>query len=256
MESKSLGSILKAAVIAGLMAGILVSIFHFVVTERVMDNAIEIEQQLHRVQGATGETLLVSRDAQKVGLFIGFIGYGLAYSLLFGVVYHLSQSWLMARHGFRRDLLIGLVAGWSVALFPFIKYPANPPGVGDPATIEYRQVIFLAFIALSVVNTFLALALHRYLDRVRPAWSGSHQKWAIPIASYLAGASAMYIVMPANPDAAEMPADLVWTFRLLSFVGLALFWTAFSACLAWLLGTSDAAHARRSTVLPRPKLNG
>lgn len=255
MESKSLGAILKAAVIAGIIAGILVSVFHFAVTERVMDSAIEIEQQLQQVRDVTGETVLVDRGLQKAGLFLGFIIYGLASSLLFAVVYHLAQSWLTARSGFRRDLLIGLLAGWSVALFPFLKYPANPPGVGDPATIEYRQVIFLTFIGFSVVNTVLTLALHRFLGRPREIARSEHQKWAIVLAAYGTAAAVLYVAMPTNPDAVQMPADLVWTFRYLSFAGLAIFWTGFSGGFAWLLRAGRTARARRSSSLARLRMN-
>ncbi|MDP2660382.1 MAG: CbtA family protein [Dehalococcoidia bacterium] len=255
MESKSLGSILKAAVIAGIMAGILVSVFHFAVTERVMDNAIEIEAQLHQTQDVTGETILVDRGLQKAGLFLGFIMYGLAWSLLFAVVRHLAQRWLTAKSGFRRDLLIGLLAGWSVALLPFLKYPANPPGVGDPETVQYRQLIFLTFIVLSVANSLLALALHRFLGRPRAITPGKHPKWAIVLAAYGAGAAVLYVAMPTNPDAVQMPADLVWTFRALSFVGLAIFWTGFSGGFAWLLRAGSAARARRSSSLARLRMN-
>ncbi len=251
MELKSLGSVLKATVIAGLAAGILVSIFHFAVTEPVMDQAIEIEEQLHQVQGVTGETLLVNRDAQKAGLFLGFIMYGITWSLLFGVAYHLAQGWLTAKRWLGRDALLVLLAGWSVALLPFLKYAANPPGVGDPATVEYRQAIFLTFVALSVANTVLALLAYRYVRRVRKG----HLRWGIALATYGAGALALYIAMPTNPDAVHMPADLVWTFRVLSFTGLVIFWAGFSGVFAWLVRPSRPAPRRRPAGLPRLRMN-
>ena len=34
----------------------------------------------------------------------------------------------------------------------------------------------------------------------------------------------LYLLMPGNPDEVTMPADLVQSFRVLSLVGLSLFW--------------------------------
>ena len=39
-----------------------------------------------------------------------------------------------------------------------IKYPANPPAVGDPETIYYRQSLYVGYLAISGF-TALALAL-------------------------------------------------------------------------------------------------
>jgi hypothetical protein len=47
-----------------------------------------------------------------------------------------------------------------VALFliPSLKYPANPPAVGNPDTIYYREILYVGFIAISGFSS-LALAL-------------------------------------------------------------------------------------------------
>ena len=39
-----------------------------------------------------------------------------------------------------------------MAIFPFLKYPANPPGVGEPESIGYRQTLYVGFIALAVLG--------------------------------------------------------------------------------------------------------
>jgi hypothetical protein len=43
----------------------------------------------------------------------------------------------------------------------------------------------------------------------------------------------LLLALPANPDPVEMPADLVWTFRLISFVGLLLFWMVLAGMFGW-----------------------
>lgn len=253
MQPKPLRAVIKAAVIAGLAAGLLAAVFHFFVTEPVMERAIELEELLSQAQAVTGEEFLVDRGVQRVGLFLGFLMYGLTWGLLFSAGCYLTQGWLAVTKGPLRGLLHALLAGWSVALFPFLKYPANPPGVGDPETVQYRQLIFFGFIALSALHTLVALALHRYLSGRNPARQRKHLVWIGPLATYVAGGVALYLTMPANPDPVLMPADLVWTFRALSLAGLALFWTLFAGGFAWGIRDRGADSPRRrslSTAFP------
>ena len=69
------------------------------------------------------------------GSFSGFVIYGALWGLLFGLVAYCSPdltaccSGPLRRFGFTLALLVG----WSVAMLPFLKYPANPPGVGEAA---------------------------------------------------------------------------------------------------------------------------
>jgi len=46
---------------------------------------------------------------------------------------------------------------------------------------------------------------------------------------------ALYAAMPRNPDPITMPADLVWSFRGISFAGLVLFWLALGVSFHWLV---------------------
>ena len=139
MSGFSLGTILKAAFIAGLAAGLTAAVFHLIVTEPLIDQAIELEEQHLAAEGegeeeAAGEheAPIVSREVQKGGLVLGLLMYALVWSALVGVIYHLAQQWLPGEDERRKRLLLVLAAYWSVALFPFLKYPANPPGVGGP----------------------------------------------------------------------------------------------------------------------------
>lgn len=246
MESRSLGNIILSAVVVALIAGLLVAVFQFVLTEPIMERSIEIEKSLRQVQEVTGETLLVDRNAQRAGLFLGFVMYGLTWGLLFGVLYHVVQNRLRDISTSLRSLVPVLLTGWSVALFPFLKYPANPPGVGDPETIQYRQTLYLAFIALSAVITCLAFVIQRYLGRPGATGRSTWSKWAIVLGAYAAPAVVLYTAFPPNPDAILMPADLVWTFRVLSFAGQALFWLAYAAGFAWFAVRAERERPERS----------
>ena len=45
-----------------------------------------------------------------------------------------------------------------------IKYPANPPAVGDPETIYYRQSLYVGYL---VISGFTALALALAWNRLQ-----------------------------------------------------------------------------------------
>ncbi len=219
----SLGSVLKAAIVAGLIAGGATSGFHLIFTERVIDRAIELEERLSQAQGAAVKPPpLIDRPAQRWGLVFGLLFYGAIWGLLFGLIFWLVRSWLPSWSPVKRGLLVALLSGWSVGVFPFVKYPANPPGVGDPETIWYRQALYFSFIGLSVAGTALA------------GWLWARTRRAAACVLYGFFLAAVYLAMPANPDPVKMPAQLVWTFRGLSLAGLVLFWVVLGWAFGWL----------------------
>jgi predicted cobalt transporter CbtA len=227
MRYVPLATILRAALVAGLAAGLTVSVFHLLVTEPVIQRAITLEAQAHGM-GQADEAPLVSRDAQRVGLVVGFLLYGLTWALLLGATCHLIQRWFGESSTVQRWLL-ALAGFWAVGLFPFLKYPANPPGVGDPETIGYRQSLYLGLLVLSVAGTAVAAAAGRYFGRSRPS---ARSRW-LPALAFLAVFSVVvYAVMPGNPDDVRMPPAVVASFQALSLVGLTLFW----AVLGFLFG--------------------
>ncbi len=219
---------LKSALMAGLIAGVAAAGFHSLLTEPVIDRAIEIEEQSSQAQGEALKEPVVSRPAQKAGLVLGLLLYGGTWGLLLGVVLHLSRDWFPPWSDSRCGLTLVAVLGWSAAVFPFLKYPANPPGVGDPETIGYRQLLFLSFLALSVTGTTLFFRLLSFPSLRR--------NWIWPVLGYILYLVLIYLLLPGNPDAVEMPPDIVWKFRALSLVGLFVFWGVLGGAFAWLSG--------------------
>jgi hypothetical protein len=235
MTMRSLGGILKAAIIAGLMGGAVSAAFHSLLTERVIEKSIALEEAMIVARGQAPVPPVVDRPTQRKGLIVGFLLYGLTWGLLFGVLFHVSRPWQPPEWmGARRGVIAALMTGWSVAVLPFLKYPANPPGVGDPATITHRQGLYFTFIILSTAGTTLALALHRYLGpQARRGLKWGTGWWPVA-AMYTVYAGAIYLAMPANYDLVLMPSELLWTFRALSLAGLIVFWVVLAAAFAWL----------------------
>jgi predicted cobalt transporter CbtA len=225
---RSLGAVLKAALLAGLIAGAVASIFHWTFTESLIDKAVEIESRLHGHSVGAPEQPVVSRPVQKAGLFAGFLLYGGAWGMLFGLLVYAVRPWFAKLDYGRQGFLLALLLGWAVAIFPMLKYPANPPGVGEAETIGYRQELFLASIALSLIGTAVALAIER-----RFSGRGKSARVAV-IVSYVVYLALIYFALPGNPDPVRLPADLVQSFRALSLVGQLLFWGAMGGSFWWL----------------------
>ena len=247
-----LGAVLKAAAVAGLAAGLLVAAFHFVVTEPHIDRAIALEEQLHQEEAGHDESP-VSRDVQRGGLVVGFLLYGLTWALLLGLIYHALQRRLPSTDGLKQGLLLALAGYWSVGLLPFLKYPASPPGVGDPETIAYRQGLYLGFLGLSVGATLVALGLGEYAGRRARSALG---RWPATLASLGFLSALVYLAMPSNPDQVQMPADVVASFRTASLLGLSLFWATLGLAFGLLLRRAGREPAVRGGAVHSPSPSG
>ncbi len=219
-----MAGVLSAAVLAGLIAGAITSAFHFVLAEPVIERAMEQEKQTKIVHGANAEAPIVSRPVQRRGLVIGLLIYGAVWGALFGVAHLVIESRRQLWDPQIRGWLLAAVIGWAVAWFPFLKYPANPPGVGESATVAYRQLLYVGFIVLSAAGATVA-----FLMRGRRVQGGARA-----LILYAVYAGAIYFAMPANPDPVRMPAGVVWTFRAISLAGLVVFWLALGTSFQWL----------------------
>lgn len=251
----SFGVIVKSALVAGLAAGLMVATVQFVWTEPIVDRAITLEAQLYRQDSAhaigaaapAAEPLrVVDRPTQKKGLFLGYTIYGLAWGLLFGAAYTIAQPHLPARGRVRRSLLLAAASLWAVGLLPFLKYPANPPGVGNPDTIDFRQQIYLGILVGGIVVVALALAGYSALA----TRAGSTKAVLGGLGLAVAGSTALLLAFPANTDEIRVPLALVTEFRLHSVGGLALFWLLLGGLFAPILRWLETGELRAKTAAP------
>lgn len=229
----SLGSIVKAAVVAGLIAGAVAAGFHWLLIEPVIERAIALEELQHQGQGTAEQEPVIDRPTQRWGLLLGMLLFGAVWGLLFSQLYYWTQTWWAPSWPtLTRTLLLALLMGWSVSIFPFTKYPANPPGIGEPDTIGYRQALYFGLIGLSVIGSALAAGVYRVLSR--PGQLSARGRWAGALVLYVIYAIVVYVAMPPNPDPIGMPGELVWTFRAISLGGLLVFWGVLGGVFGWL----------------------
>jgi predicted cobalt transporter CbtA len=222
--------VIIGAVVAGILAGIVASVLLTFTAEPVIDQAIALEEAHHAAQphgpGAPEEPEIVSRGDQKgFGRFAAYSLGGGAYGVLFGIAFLAlrRRTGTSAPHdAFRRALLAGAFMAGAFTIMPFIKYPPNPPAVGDPATISERQWKYLALIFLSVVVLALAARLSTHLRQ--RGWTDDERLIAVGLAI----AVPLGIICAALPpfhDPIEVPANLVWRFRIASLGGNLLLWS-------------------------------
>lgn len=232
---RDMWALVRAVLVAGLIAGTAMALFHSLATEPVIDQAIAWEEaQTPQGQAAPTQAQdepVVSRDMQRGGLVLGLMLYGIFFGLLFGAAFPILEHLLPPVGTFRRALLAAAAALWTLGLFPFFKYPANPPGVGQPETIEFRQMLFLLVVALAVVGLIAACAGARWVGRRYR----TQRAWAVALLVYAGYCLVVFLALPPNPDPVPIPADLLLSFRALSLAGLTLFWLVFGLVFAVLL---------------------
>lgn len=241
-------TLIRAALVAGVVAGLLLGAFHLAVSERFVDRAITLEEQAQeRELAATGATDerhedLFSRRTQKAGLLVGTFIYGCGAGALFAGAYALFAAKLPGRTQRTRVALFTAGVIVAIVLIPFLKYPAYPPGVGDPGTLAGRQLRYIGCLLLSVAGLVLSARLCRWL---RPR-SAHRAALAGAGAFFVAWAAALLLLLPDRTDAVTAPDRLLTQFQAASLAGQILFWTLFGSLFATLLsrgeGPIDAAE--------------
>lgn len=221
-----LGSVLAAALLAGLLAGLFVAAFHQIATEPVLQRAIDLETILKKASGQAAQPEVFSRPIQRIGLFIGYLLYGIGWGALFGVVSCLLPLLTRTALSVKQALGLALVSCWTVGIFPQVKYPANPPGVGEPATIGLRQELYLGILLLSILGALLAAIAYQALKKVSKGWQRPRLRTSLVAGLYLLYIGTLYVCLPNNSDPVRLPSDLIILFRWLSVVGVLLFWLA------------------------------
>ena len=233
------GSLLWRGIIVGFFAGLLAFGLLKTIGEPAVDKAIAFESAMdeakakaeHDAAVARGENPgpiveepeLVSRAVQGgIGLFTGAMTYNLAFgglfSLAFAVCYGRMGNW-SPRVTAALLALSGFLAVYAV---PILKYPANPPSIGNPDTIGLRTAIYFWMILLSLGSMIAAWSVRNRLVDQFGAWNAS----LVGAAVFLVAVVILAFVMPPLDEVPEgFPAVLLWQFRMASLGGQAIMWT-------------------------------
>lgn len=240
----TLANLVVRGLLAGLIAGLLAGAVAFALGEPHVAAAISIEESApaaeaaeHGHDGAApahshaeGDEPLVSRDGQRAGLFLATALAGTAVGAIFGVAAH-----FLRRVTAVPSTVLGLAlaaAGWlAVEAVPFFKYPANPPAVGDPDTIDQRTLLWLAALILGLAAVAAAAWVFKSLagQRYRTV------RLAAGIVTFVAIVAVGYLLLPPVDEVGDtFPATLLWEFRVSSLATQATLWLALGMAFAFL----------------------
>lgn len=207
--------------LAGLAAGVLALVVAYVLGEPNVDKAISFEQ----AHSHEHEMETVSRSLQSTaGLATGVLVYGVA----FGGIAALAFSFALGRVGRfgprATALLLSGCALLAVYVVPFLKYPANPPSVGNPDTIGKRTTLYFLMMLLGVLLAVAATLLGRRLAPRLGTW------WATvaAVVAFTVVIGLAYQFLPVvNEVPKGFPATLLWRFRLSALAIQTALWAGF-----------------------------
>lgn len=230
------GKLLWRGMLAGILAALLATLFARVCAEPLVDRAIAFEAA-HEAHGGAYHhddeaEAPVSRATQKgLGLATAVLLYGAAVGGVFALVFACGYG-RIARIGPRTlALLLAALGLIVVVIVPGIKYPPNPPAVGQPDTIQLRTGAYFAMIAVSVVALIVAMRVRTML--------------AAPIGGFnalLCGGLAFVLIvalaqagLPAIDEVpSDFPASLLWNYRVAATGMQIVLWGALGIGFGWL----------------------
>ena len=228
-------NMLPLALVTGLIAGLLVGGFMNVFNVPVMEWAIELEGAAAAAEAPAGEegeevtgpyATLGSLGAQRIGLVLGMAVLGVVYGAIFTGLFHVVRRAFPGWNIWAWALIGGALCFWSVSLFTQLKYPLNPPGIGEDSSLLARQGFQFLFILLSAISVVAVGLIVRYIHEA--GWEGSQRflGYAGTAVAYVVVAVIVFAVIPGSPDPIPewVPESLVIMFRTFSILGHLLLW--------------------------------
>jgi len=202
--------------LVGLAAGIVAFVVARVFGESSVAQAIAVEgAHAHVHAGEAEEPELVSRTVQStIGLFTATTVYGLGLGGIFALAYGFAQGRVL-RLG-ARALALVLALGGFVVIFavPFVKYPPNPPAVGNADTIGRRTALYFSMIVISLLLAGLAVFVGRRLEPTLGLWNATIAAGALFV---VAVALAEWAMPTSQEVGSDFPAVTLYEFRIASF---------------------------------------
>ena len=224
--------------LAGAIGGVATALFQWIVIERQIDKALAIEAANAGPGG--GDEMFTRGPSRSPAACSPRLIYGTFLGIVFAFACAVLWPRLPGRTVFSRSIRLAVVVFVAWVLVPNLKYPANPPAVGDPDTVGQRTASYLL--------------LHGGLDDPRLPGVGARgrrltdqgldgaERFA-PVAGAYAAAVTVAWLLSSRPirDAIEVPANLIWHFRIQSLGGNAILWVVAGTVFGFL---ADRATAR------------
>lgn len=199
--STTIGTFIARGAAAGAAGGAAAALFIRFVTETSIEAALRFEDAVG-LGLAVGDPGRFSRGTQTWGGMLAAVVFGVLLGVVLGVLVAVFHHRLTGRNEFERIAKVALAGFVGVTLIPALKYPPNPPAVGDPDTVGDRSTEYMLLVLASVVVVFAAWRLWGWLGE--QGWDGAPR--------FLAGGGAFVLLVtflllawPATPDAVVPP---------------------------------------------------
>ena len=207
---------------SGAIGGAFLGLLNQLLTEPYIDSAVNIEAQRNAAAGQAVDPYALAhyRAWQRGGAIVSDCVLGTSLGALFGLVFSLTRNGVPGRSNVMKALFLAGVIWFVLFMSTALKYPPNPPGIGEQDTYAYRQTLYVTFVAVSGLSAIGAAFAYRQMAKSTPA----NKRAVIAVAIYAGAMGAAYVALPFSPDPVTMPVDLVAGFRIVSVVSMALFW--------------------------------
>jgi hypothetical protein len=243
-----LRTLLICGLVAGALAAVLATGFATVAGEPAVDGAIAFEDQQARAAHEAPAGEVVSRTVQKtVGLFTAAAAYCVALGGLFALVFAVVYGRVAAAPPGRTARWLAAAAFVVVFLVPFLKYPANPPSVGDAETIGRRTELYLVMVAVSLLSALAAVNLRAWLF-ARPSLRAYATLGGLT--TYAVVVTVAALALPGIHEVpADFPATTLWRFREASIGLQVVLWSTVGLVFGHL---AQRAMTRAGAARPEP----
>jgi predicted cobalt transporter CbtA len=232
--------LLVRGMLAGLVAGLLVFALAYWIGEPQVERAIAFETSMERAKGEVPEPEIVSRKIQSsLGLLTATLVDGTAVGGIFALAFAFAFGRMPVTNPRALSALLAGLGFVALAVVPALKYPANPPSVGNPETIGLRTAAYFLLIAVSVLTMVLAVKVERHLHQRLGSWN------ALLVAAVLfviVVAAVSHFLPDFNEVPAGFPVTLMWKFRVAALEMQMLLWSVLGLFFGWLVDRSFAAR--------------
>lgn len=267
----------------GAIGGFVAWVFMYIMAEPIIGRAIDYEgarseaieaiEQAHQTGGFPqgGEEEVFSRSIQEgLGAGTGMVLLGFALGGITAVIFAVWMHYRSEAAARRYALPVTGLTFAVLYLLPILKYPANPPAVGNEDTIKARTGLFLLLIVLSAVAVVIGVFVRQKLrDRL-----GEGSMW-VAVGVVIVLMLIVYAVLPqlgsldanaANGSSFETPgpvvdadghiiiegfdADDLYQFRLYSLIAQAIIYTSIAGGLTLAAKKIDSLRG----IVPRKRV--
>ncbi|MYC32378.1 MAG: CbtA family protein [Chloroflexi bacterium] len=229
--------ILSTSIVMGVLVGLLVAAYMNIFNVPVMEWAIELEgcdrdragcaEQLAEAEEEDPLPLafLTSLGVQRIGMSFGLAVIGILFGAIFAGLYHLMRNATPGWSPWAWAAVAGLLGFWGVSMYAQLKFPLNPPGIGEDSTLLARQGFQFLFMFVSGVAVALVIYGVGLVNRSSEG-GGRWIRYAGVGIAYAVVALLLAYAVPSVRDAAPewLPPGLTILFRTFTAVGHFLLW--------------------------------